>query len=55
MYQAYIHHEHTLHFGGLHFDEWIAFLGTAALVAALVIGVIGFEATALMADPNLAP
>ncbi len=55
MYQAHIHHGHTLHFGGLHFDEWIAFIGTAALIAAFVIGVIGFEASALMVDPNLAP
>ena len=55
MYQAHIHHQHTLHVGGLHFDEWIAFIGTAALIAAFVIGVIGFDASALMVDPNLAP
>ncbi len=55
MYQAHIHHEHTLHFGGLHFDEWIAFIGTAALIAAFAIGVIGFDASALIVDPNLAP
>ncbi len=55
MDHVFTHHGHTLHFGGLHFDEWIAFVGTAALIAALVIGVIGFEASALMVDPNLAP
>ncbi len=55
MYQEHIHHEHTLHFGRLHFDEWIALIGTAALIAAFVIGVIGFEVSALMVDPNLAP
>ncbi len=55
MYQAHIHHGHTLHLGRLHFDEWIALIGTAALIAAFVVGVIGFEASALMVDPNLAP
>ncbi len=55
MDHVYTHYEHTLHFGQLHFDEWIALIGTAALIAAFVVGVIGFEASALMVDPNLAP
>ena len=49
------HHQHMLHFGQLHFDEWIALIGTAALIAAFVVGVIGFDVSALMVDPNLAP
>ena len=55
MYHTQVHHEHTLHFGRLHFAEWIALIGTAAIVAAFVVGVIGFDASALMIDPNLAP
>ena len=55
MYHTHFHHEHTLHFEQLHFDEWIALVGTAALIAAFVVGVIGFDVSALMVDPNLAP
>lgn len=55
MEHVYRHPEHMLHFGQLHFDEWIGLIGTAALVAALVVGVVGFDVTGLMVDPNIAP
>lgn len=55
MEHVYRHPEHTLHFGQLHFDEWIGLIGTAALIAAFVVGVVGFEFTGLMVDPNIAP
>ena len=55
MEHVYTHPEHTLHFAQLHFDEWIALIGTAALVAALVVGAIGFDVSGLIIDPNIAP
>ena len=55
MGHVFTHHEHTLHFVQLHFDEWIGLIATAALIAAFVVGVIGADVSALMVDPNLAP
>ncbi len=55
MEHVHPHHVHTLYFAQLHFDEWIALIGTAALIAAFAVGVIGFDVSALMVDPNLAP
>ena len=36
-------------------DGWIGLIATAALVAALIVGVVGFDAHTLLTDPNLAP
>jgi hypothetical protein len=44
-----------VHFDEVHFDGWIAFVGTAALIAAFVVAALGFEATGLLIDANLAP
>jgi len=36
-------------------DGWIGLIATAAIVAALIVGVVGFDAPTLLTDPNLAP
>lgn len=55
MYHTYRHPQHMVHFDQVHFDGWIAFFGTAVLIAAFVVTAMGFEAGALLTDANLAP
>jgi len=55
MHQIHLARHHLLHFNEVHFDGWIAFVATAALVAAFVVGAMDFSAASLMGDPNLAP
>ena len=56
MAHTYAHPEHLLHLEQIHWDEWVTMVLTAAILAVLVVGGLGFsEGVSLMSDPSLAP